>query len=78
MALFKTRKRASAPPDPGLQLIDEWEKWFRSAHEAMLCEWPNTSDTDKQHIAQRRAEVDALATEITAERRAAYLARRHR
>lgn len=67
---------ATAPVDPDLQQIDEWEAWFRSGHEELLREWPNTSDADKQQIAQRRAQVDRLATAITAERRAAYLARK--
>lgn len=64
-------KRTPVADDPGLAEIDSWERWFRAGHEVRLRDFP-----DKHLIEQERAHVDALATAITAERRANYLARR--
>ena len=61
---------AVPPVDHGLEEIAAWETWFRNAHEEMLRDYP-----DKHLIDAKRAEVDRLANAITAERRAAYLAR---
>jgi hypothetical protein len=71
--LSKPADGRNLPPlDHGLEEIAAWEAWFRNAHEELLRDWP-----DPHLIEQRRADVDALANAITAERRAAYLARQH-
>ena len=57
-----------APVDEGLEEISRWERWFRTAHEQRLREFPDT-----HLLAEERARTDATITAIVQRMRDDYL-----